>query len=119
LPRAGTEEMNRSGSVSEALQFLYLTTKGRASGLPREIEIWFTQLGNAFYVIAEYETSQWVKNIRASPQVEVRVGDNKFGGIARFISPEREAELHEAVRNQSREKYGWGEGLVVELKPHS
>ena len=105
--------------MSESLQFLYLTTKGRSSGLPREIEIWFTQLGSAFYVIAEYETSQWVKNIRANPEVEVRVGDTKFGGIARFVSAEGEADLHASVRNQSRAKYGWGEGLVVELKARS
>ena len=34
--------------------FLYLTTTGRRTGLPREIEIWFTERGGHFYVIAEH-----------------------------------------------------------------
>jgi hypothetical protein len=33
--------------------FLYLTTAGRISGQPREIEIWFTERGGRFYLIAE------------------------------------------------------------------
>ena len=32
--------------------FLYLTTIGRRTGLPREIEIWFTERDGRYYVIA-------------------------------------------------------------------
>ena len=34
-------------------QFLYLTTTGRTSGLPREIELWFVLCGQRFYLFAE------------------------------------------------------------------
>src|ERR1044072_6343243 len=59
-------------------KYLYLTTRGRKTGRPREIEIWFTHHGGCFYVIAEYATSNWVKNLQSDPAVQVKVGDQKF-----------------------------------------
>lgn len=106
-------------------QFLYLTTRGRKSGRPRQIEIWFThrkldseQDDARFYIIAEYETSQWVGNIRHNSAVEVRVSNHTFPATARIISPKTEGALHHGVQELSRKKYGWGEGLVVELIPN-
>ena len=98
-------------------QYLYLTTRGRRSGLPRQIEIWFTHREGRFYLIAEYATSKWLQNLRAHSDAQVRVGENNFTVHARFVSPESEPELHHAVSDLSRKKYGWGEGTVVELIP--
>jgi len=98
-------------------QYLYLTTRGRKSGLPREIEIWFTYRDGCFYLIAEYPTSNWLQNLQAYPDAQVRVGEDKFAARARMVSPATEPELHRAVAELSREKYGWGEGTVVELEP--
>ena len=98
-------------------QFLYLTTIGRRSREPREIEIWFTQRAGRHYVIAEYETSNWVKNVRANPEIRYRVDGQAFRGQARILNPASDAQLWEEIRELSRQKYGWGEGLVVELKP--
>jgi len=98
-------------------QYLYLTTKGRRSGLPREIEIWFTWHQGRYYVIAEYCTSRWVQNLQADPRVQVRLGENIFDATARVILAEREPELQSAVEQLSQKKYGWGEGLVIELAP--
>jgi len=100
----------------EPEQFLYLTTRGRKSGLPREIEIWFTYRDGRFYLIAEYPTSNWLQNLQADPDAQVRVGEKKFAARARLISPETEPELHRAISDLSREKYGWGEGTVVQLE---
>jgi deazaflavin-dependent oxidoreductase (nitroreductase family) len=98
-------------------QYLYLTTRGRRSGLPRQIEIWFTHRDGRFYLIAEYATSKWVQNLRANPDAQVRVGENNFAVRARFVSPEAEPELHQAIADLSRKKYCWGDGTVVELVP--
>ena len=68
-----------------AAQFLYLTTIGRASGEPREIEIWFTQRDGRFYVIAEYETSHWVQNLRANPQARWRES-SRIASHAQYFS---------------------------------
>ena len=85
--------------------------------MPREIEIWFTHREARFYVIAEYATSNWVQNLVAYPEVEVRVAGNNFKALARVVSPE--SDLSRAIQQRSRKKYGWGDGLVVELTPEN
>ena len=106
-----------SGVNREPL-FLYLTTRGRQSGAPREIEIWFTHRDGHYYVIAEHgDRAQWVRNIVVHPAVSFRVGEITFAGRARVVHPERDLELSQAVQKLSHTKYGWGDGLVVELTP--
>jgi deazaflavin-dependent oxidoreductase (nitroreductase family) len=95
-----------------------LTTTGRRSGQPREIEIWFTQRDGRYYLIAEHrERAQWVRNLRATPSVRVRVGRRAFPARARVVDAKAEPELARSVRTRSEAKYGWGSGLVVELDP--
>ena len=61
-------------------EFLYLTTTGRRSGQPREIEIWFTRHEGRYYLIAEHrDQANWVQNLRANPQVHIRVAGSSFG----------------------------------------
>ncbi len=100
-------------------KYLYLTTRGRKSGQPREIEIWFTHRDGRFFVIAEYPTSQWVQNVHANPHVRVRIAGNRFPAQARPVSRETESDLHEAIAELSKQKYGWGHGLIVELIPEA
>jgi deazaflavin-dependent oxidoreductase (nitroreductase family) len=99
--------------------YLYLTTRGRKTGLPREIEIWFTTRNGRYYVIAEHPTSHWVQNLRANPRAEVRLGSSKILAQARVLSSEAEPDLYREVQDLSRKKYGWGEGLPIELVPQS
>ena len=100
------------------VQYLYLTTTGRRTGLPREIEIWFTERDGRLYIIAEHgEHANWVRNIRANPHVRVRVGERQLNGTARLVDGEREPELAVAVKALSDAKYGWSNGWVVEISP--
>jgi deazaflavin-dependent oxidoreductase (nitroreductase family) len=99
-------------------QYLYLTTTGRRSGQPREIEIWFTQRGGRYYLVAEHrERAQWVRNLTVTPRVGVRVGRRSLAARARVVDAKTEPALARAVRKLSEKKYGWGNGLVVELDP--
>jgi deazaflavin-dependent oxidoreductase (nitroreductase family) len=100
-------------------QYLYLTTRGRKTGLHREIEIWFTAHDKNYYVMAEYPTSHWVQNLRANPRVQVRVREQTFAAQARILSNETEPGLFGVVRDLFQKKYGWGEGLPVELIPQA
>ena len=101
-------------------EFLYLTTTGRRSGQPREIEIWFTEREGRYYVIAEHlEATHWVQNLRAEPRVGVRLGETRFEARARVVDAGAEPGLSEAVQELSEKKYGWGDGLVVELTPET
>jgi deazaflavin-dependent oxidoreductase (nitroreductase family) len=100
-------------------QYLYLTTRGRKTGRPREIEIWFTERAGRFYVIAEYATSHWVENLRVHPEAEVRVAGGRFHARARVLSEDDDGELRQVVQELSRQKYDWGDGTVVELAPEA
>ncbi|MCK6625634.1 MAG: nitroreductase family deazaflavin-dependent oxidoreductase [Anaerolineae bacterium] len=100
------------------IPFLYLTTTGWKSGQPHQIEIWFTALEDCFYIIAERgEKTHWVQNVRRQPAITFRVGEQMFKGTARMVEAEQEPELHRQIQALSEAKYGWGDGLVVELKP--
>jgi deazaflavin-dependent oxidoreductase (nitroreductase family) len=97
-------------------QYLYLTTTGRRTGRPREIEIWFTRYEGRLYLVAEHrERAQWVRNLRALPRVTVRLGRQRFTATARVVDARTEPALARAVKALSETKYGWGDGLVVEL----
>ena len=99
-------------------EFLYLTTTGRRSGQPREIEIWFTRRDGRYYLIAEHLwDTQWVQNIAAEPRVRARVGEHRFAARARVVDAAAEPLLQAAAQELSEKKYGWGDGLVVELTP--
>jgi deazaflavin-dependent oxidoreductase (nitroreductase family) len=102
--------------ISPEPDYVYLTTTGRRSGLPREIEIWFTTRDGRYYLAAEHgEKAGWVRNVRADERVTFRVGGLTFEGRARMVDAQAEPELAADVRRLSERKYGWGDGLVVEL----
>jgi deazaflavin-dependent oxidoreductase (nitroreductase family) len=96
--------------------YVYLTTIGRITGLPREIEIWFVESNGKFYILAEHlHEAQWVKNIERNSRVRVRAGDREFDCTARVLDPERDREAWQTAQRLANEKYGWGEGLPVEI----
>ena len=68
-------------------QVLYLTTIGRRTGLPRDIEIWFVVCGGRFYLLAETgEAAGWVKNIRQNPGVWSGSGNGKLARGRAFLT---------------------------------
>jgi deazaflavin-dependent oxidoreductase (nitroreductase family) len=98
--------------------YLYLTTTGRVTGLPRQIEIWFVAEGGHLYILAEhFQKAQWVQNIVRQPRVKVRVAKLEFEATARVLDRERDGERWNVVQDLSRQKYKWGEGLPVEITP--
>jgi deazaflavin-dependent oxidoreductase (nitroreductase family) len=116
------QNLNSRAKYIAQEQYLYLTTRGRRSGQPREIEIWFTERQGRFYIIAEYETSNWVQNLCADPHAEVRIQDRKFAALGRVLGSGKDPatsdrDLIREVQDLSRAKYGWGDGTVVELQP--
>lgn len=104
--------------MAAAEQYLYLTTIGCQSGLPREIEIWFTAHAGRYYLIAEHRArAQWVQNIQHNPHISFRVGEQTYTGTGRIVDEAQERQLWQRVRQLSESKYGWSDGLVVELQP--
>ena len=102
------------------MEVLYLTTTGRRSGAPREIEIWFTRDEDRYYLVSERrDRAHWVRNVRVEPRVQWRVADVRFAGRARVLDTPADRERARAAQGRSRTKYGWGNGLVVELIPEA
>lgn len=98
------------------LQYLYLTTTGRITGQPREIEIWFVEYQGNLYILAEhFHDAQWVKNIEHNPRVQVRLGTQQFEATARVLTRERDEETWLTAQRLASDKYGWGDGLPVEI----
>jgi deazaflavin-dependent oxidoreductase (nitroreductase family) len=97
-------------------QVLYLTTIGRRTGLPREIEIWFVVWCEHLYLFAETgEAAGWVKNIRRNPKVTVRIAEWRSDATARVLDRHTDRKLWDQVAAIANRKYGWGDGLPVEI----
>src|SRR5687768_7965249 len=101
-----------------AEQFLYLTTTGWKSGIQHEIEIWFVEHNGRYYLVSEMrDRSHWVQNIRHNSAIYIRVMGKVSPGHARVVDPAAEPELATAVSALMDQKYGWSDGLIVELIP--
>lgn len=71
--------------------FGVLTTTGRRTGKKRSRCVRAIRRGDAVYLAAiGGERSAWVKNIRANPEVRLRIRDGSFGGRARELRDETE-----------------------------
>jgi deazaflavin-dependent oxidoreductase (nitroreductase family) len=92
-------------------EYCYLTTKGRVSGRPHEIEIWFEIYDSTLYILSGSHTSDWVKNLLKDPAVTVRIAKHTFSGVARVV---REQEEERRARYLLAEKYQeWEEGKTL------
>jgi deazaflavin-dependent oxidoreductase (nitroreductase family) len=73
--------------------FCYLTTRGRRTGRPHEIEIWFAQDGSTLYLLSGgRDRSDWVRNLRVDPAVTVRLRDTSHEARARVVDDVTESE---------------------------
>jgi deazaflavin-dependent oxidoreductase (nitroreductase family) len=89
-------------------QYCYLTTRGRVTGRPHRIEIWFALAGDTVYLLSGgRDRSDWVKNLRRSPEVTVELGPHAFPGRARIVDDPAEDEQ---ARTLVHDKYAAGYG---------
>jgi deazaflavin-dependent oxidoreductase (nitroreductase family) len=101
--------------------YIYVTTIGRKTGNPHQIEIWFVSHDGGYYIVSEgREQSDWVKNVMKNPAVTLRVGSRTADPIpatGRPVDAEQEPALAAAVSRLMDAKYGWSTGLIMEFKP--
>ena len=84
-----------------------LTTRGRVTGTPHEIEIWFALDGTTLYLLAGAgDRSDWVRNLLADPAVTVRVGDTTDAATARVVAAGSDEDAR--ARTSVFEKYSPG-----------
>lgn len=87
----------------------YLTTIGRRSGKRHTIEIWFALRDSTLYLLSGGgESADWVRNLRKTSAVRVRLGGRTVGGTAREVTTPTEDAL---ARQLLDEKYmSWRPG---------
>jgi deazaflavin-dependent oxidoreductase (nitroreductase family) len=86
-------------------EFLHLTTRGRRTGGPHRIEIWFATAGGPLYLISGGgDRSDWVKNLQADPHATVQLETETFEITARALPGSERSDavamLHEKYRSQ-------------------
>jgi len=92
--------------------YCYLTTTGRVTGKPHEIEIWFGLNNNTLYLMSGgMDKSDWVKNLLKNPAVIVRIAKHNFKATARLVKDEQEEKM---ARYLLAEKYQeWQDGKTL------
>ncbi len=87
----------------KAEDYCYLTTSGRVTGSPHEIEIWFGLNDTTLYLLSGgMDKSDWVKNLLKNSAVTVRIVKQTFKATARIVKAEAEQKL---ARNLLADKY--------------
>jgi deazaflavin-dependent oxidoreductase (nitroreductase family) len=91
--------------------FCYLTTRGRVTGAPHEIEIWFALVDTTLYLMSGGgDRSDWVRNLRAEPSVTVRLRDTTYGAAARVVDAgtDEDALARRLVTDKYQPRYSGG-----------
>ena len=84
-------------------EYCYLTTTGRITGKPHQIEIWFGLHEDSLYLLSGgMDGSDWVKNLHKNPAVTVRIAKHTFSATARVVTDEKEENM---ARIMLAEKY--------------
>jgi deazaflavin-dependent oxidoreductase (nitroreductase family) len=76
-----------------------VTTVGRRTGRPHEIEIWFIVLDTSLVVVSGGgERADWFRNLQADPRVTVRFGGEVHHGVARVVDdPDERHRIGDAM----------------------
>ena len=90
--------------------FAYLTTTGRRGGKEHTIEIWFSLHDGRIYMLSGGgDRADWVRNLKKTPGVRIRIGTQSTGAKARVL---RAGTKQDTLARQLLDgKYqGWREG---------
>lgn len=87
-----------------------LTVTGRRSGLPRSTPVNLMPLDDERYLVAPRGVTEWVRNVRANPEAELRLGRR----TERVRLVEVPVEERPAVLRVYLRRWGWEVGRFVE-----
>src|SRR3954469_3417972 len=86
------ETDGEEGHDWQGTQTLLLTTTGRKSGQRRELPLIYGVHGDDYLIVASKggadEPPAWYLNLKADPEVEVQVKDERFKARAREVQPD-------------------------------
>jgi deazaflavin-dependent oxidoreductase (nitroreductase family) len=94
------------------LPYCYLTTTGRTTGRDHRIEIWFAMHEGTLYLLSgDRGSSDWVRNLVASPEVTLELGGETRRTVATVVDAGTDEDG--LARRLVAEKYqpGYGDDL--------
>lgn len=95
-------------SKFEKEEYCYLITRGRKTGNPHEIEIWFVVYENSLYLMSGgMDRSDWVKNLLKDPNVTIRIAGQTFPAAASLLE---DKAVEQMIRMAMAIKYNEWEG---------
>ncbi len=87
-------------------RFLLLQHVGRRTGQPRrtvlEVVAWHKHIQEAVVVSGFGPGSNWLRNIQANPQVQVRIGTSSFAARARVLDADEAVAVIAAYEHRQR-----------------
>lgn len=91
-------QKNVANRVTRLLPFqTLLETTGRTSGKPRRTPLGGSRVGDQFWFVSEFgEKSQYIKNIKANPNVRVRLNGRWHNGVAHLMPDD---DPHERLKS--------------------
>ncbi|BBY79545.1 nitroreductase family deazaflavin-dependent oxidoreductase [Mycolicibacterium pulveris] len=91
-------QKNVANRVTRLLPFqTLLETTGRKSGKPRRTPLGGSRVGDQFWFVSEFgEKSQYIKNIKANPNVRVRLNGRWHNGVAHLMPDD---DPHERLKS--------------------
>jgi len=93
-------------------EYIYLRTKGRRTGKPHTVELWYAVASGRIYLSHEGKYTDWMKNILKDDQVEFRIGGTRFRGRAHIVGSGEAFEV--GKRALYRKYYGEASEEVIE-----
>ena len=66
-------------------RFIRITTRGRKTGRPHEVELWFAFADGKIFLSHEGELTDWMKNIEANQKVSGKIGSVRFESSGRLV----------------------------------
>ncbi|MHA2275102.1 MAG: nitroreductase/quinone reductase family protein [Candidatus Kariarchaeaceae archaeon] len=92
--------MNHSSDTFYQTNLLYITVKGRKTGLNRTTEIWFTYKDGFIYLLG-HPKSQWWRNLKKNSYIQLQIGSRNYKGKGLF-----NISKHNEVKALFVKKYG-------------
>ena len=84
-------------------EFCYLTTRGRMSGSPHRIEIWFAAHDGGAYLLSDSDRADWYRNLVSDPSVMLEIAGESRATTAAPVDPDHPANA--SVRPALAAKY--------------
>ena len=94
-----------------ATEFCYLTTRGRRTGSPHRIEIWFVGDAGGAYLLSDSDRADWYRNLVANPAVTLEIAGETRITTASPVDPDDPSNTSVRAAMAAKYQAGYAEDL--------